>query len=112
MMPCYLVCNGPGDRCGNHFCPQGEVCCNESCGICTPPDGYCTREFCAPTGPKCRSDADCRLFSDYCTGCDCRALVTGEPAPYCEGPGVRCFADPCMDHAAVCSLPEGKCVVQ
>ena len=112
MMPCYIVCNGHGDRCGNHFCPQGQVCCNESCGICTEPFGACTQQYCMPIGPKCLSDADCFLFSDYCTGCDCRALRTTDPAPICDGPGVRCFADPCMDHTAVCDLPSGKCVLQ
>jgi hypothetical protein len=112
LAPCVLVCNGPGERCGNHFCPQGQVCCNESCGICTEPFGFCTMQYCAYAGPKCRSDSDCRLFSDYCTGCDCRALRFSEPGPTCDGPGVRCLIDPCMGKAAVCDLPSGKCVVR
>jgi hypothetical protein len=24
----------------------GQVCCNESCGICTPPDGVCIMIAC------------------------------------------------------------------
>ena len=109
MRPCQLICNGHGPRCGNHFCPQGEVCCNESCGICTPPGGFCTMQYCEPIGRRCDSDADCRLFADYCTGCDCRALLTTELDPTCDGPGVRCFADPCLGQAAVCDLPSGRC---
>ena len=35
-----------GERCGPKTCAVGEVCCNESCGICTPPDGACIQLFC------------------------------------------------------------------
>lgn len=59
--------------------------------------------------PECTTNADCRLEADYCTGCDCRALSSRESLPVCSGPGVRCFADPCMAKAAVCSA--GACVV-
>ncbi len=55
----------------------------------------------------CQRDADCRLFSDTCTGCDCRAIPTSAEAPLCSGPGVRCFADPCEKHKAVCRA--GRC---
>jgi hypothetical protein len=58
----------------------------------------------------CASDADCVLVSDYCTGCDCRALGKGEAAPSCPGPGVRCFSDPCGGKAAVCAA--GRCYVK
>jgi hypothetical protein len=33
-------------QCGNATCDAGQVCCNWSCGICTPPDGACTQQFC------------------------------------------------------------------
>ena len=40
----------PGPRtCGNTTCPQGQVCCNASCGICTPPGGACIQVFCEAT---------------------------------------------------------------
>ncbi len=110
MMACFIECNGPGERCGSHFCPQGQVCCNESCGICTEPFGACTMEYCMPIGPRCQSDADCYLFSDYCTGCDCRALRTTDLVPTCDGPGVRCLVDPCMGKSATCDLKTGTCV--
>jgi hypothetical protein len=32
--------------CGNSFCAAGDVCCNASCGICTPPDGVCIQIAC------------------------------------------------------------------
>ena len=35
-------------RCGPALCPAGQVCCNESCGICTPPDGACILIACVP----------------------------------------------------------------
>ncbi|HEY3495508.1 MAG TPA: hypothetical protein VGK73_12515, partial [Polyangiaceae bacterium] len=58
---------------------------------------------------ECASDRDCRTFSDYCTGCDCRALANGEPDPVCPGPGVQCFVDPCFNQKAVCV--DGQCTL-
>jgi hypothetical protein len=37
-----------GSPCGPSTCQEGQVCCNESCGICTPPDGACTMQYCSP----------------------------------------------------------------
>jgi hypothetical protein len=37
---------GDGEACGSKTCPSGQVCCNASCGICTPPDGACTQQVC------------------------------------------------------------------
>lgn len=105
-----------GIPCGSRTCAAGQICCNASCGICTPPDGVCTQQLCdAPAGDSgntapgatCSQDSDCRLFSDYCTGCDCRALLKTDKAPACSGPGVRCLADPCQNRTAVCR--DGKC---
>ena len=101
-----------GDPCGPTTCPAGQVCCNPSCGICTPPGGFCTQQFCeqAPASAgTCRSDADCRLLSDTCTSCTCRVLATGEEMPICNGPGVKCFADPCRQKTAACQ--SGRCQV-
>jgi len=135
---CTLDCPKDTVPCGSTVCQGGDVCCNDSCGICTPPGGVCTQQFCAPTpvcvdtvlcirgfhwsptqcacvpdlkpgpGDECSSDGDCRLFADYCTGCDCRSLPSAEPDPTCSGPGVRCFADPCLGKAAVCVA--GQCI--
>jgi hypothetical protein len=35
--------------CGSNVCDAGMVCCNESCGICTPPDGVCIQIACVPS---------------------------------------------------------------
>lgn len=150
MVACRQECNGKGggseqvgpskgEVCGSTLCATGDVCCNASCGICTPPDGFCimlacsepttsctmmamcvlgftwSDEKCAcvkdpPQAAQCATDADCRLFDDYCTGCDCRALGVNEPAPVCNGPGVRCFAQPCgFGQTAACV--NGACTV-
>lgn len=37
---------GGGVACGRATCEPGMVCCNASCGICTPPDGVCTQQAC------------------------------------------------------------------
>jgi hypothetical protein len=102
---CYGLCE-PRQKpvpCGPSTCAPGQVCCNESCGICTPPGGVCTEQICEPQPGRCRSDADCRTFSDYCTGCDCRALSVGQKDPVCPGPGVQCFVDPCLNQQAHCT---------
>jgi hypothetical protein len=121
---------GEGVACGARTCPAGQVCCNRSCGICTPPDGVCTQQVCESSdaapggtpmnpgmgggnmdpGAACSKDADCRTFADYCTGCDCRVLGKQEKDPTCSGPGVRCLADPCRDRAAACQ--DGHCVLK
>jgi hypothetical protein len=62
-----------------------------------------------PAG-ACRSDADCRAFSDYCTGCDCRALSSCEQDPACPGPGVQCLVDPCWKEEAFCDA--GRCALR
>jgi hypothetical protein len=38
-----------GQACGPTVCGLGTHCCNASCGICVPPGGVCTQQFCGPT---------------------------------------------------------------
>lgn len=38
-----------GTPCGKNICGTGELCCNESCGICAPEGGACIQIFCDPT---------------------------------------------------------------
>jgi hypothetical protein len=104
---------GSGVVCGNTTCARGEVCCNASCGICTPPEGACIQIACDPPSPPagaCRSDSDCRTFADYCAGCDCRALSICEKGPACSGAAVQCFADACLDNEAFCDA--GRCALR
>jgi hypothetical protein len=41
-----LVSVKDGNVCGKNICAPGNVCCNVSCGICTPPGGVCTQQYC------------------------------------------------------------------
>jgi len=115
---CPAVCYGncrpstDGPLCGAARCAAGMVCCNSSCGICAGPNDGCSKQICDPPagGSACKTDADCRLEADYCTGCNCRSLGTGQSLPPCTGPGVRCLLDPCSDARAVCS--NGYCTIQ
>lgn len=49
-----LVCEGDagmgGEPCGPVTCRDGLVCCNASCGICTPPGGSCIEIACEDAG--------------------------------------------------------------
>jgi hypothetical protein len=107
---------GPVACTSTSSCAQGEVCTTED-GDCKSPPGcgpnlacpaVCYGE-CRPgrAGGACTNDDDCHLEADYCTGCDCRSLATGETVPRCPGPGVACFADPCDRLTARCV--NGRC---
>src|SRR5688572_3441595 len=60
---------------------------------------------------ECTTNADCRRESNYCGGCNCLALATGESAPTCSNP-VNCFADPCSVTSAQAACVGGQCVLQ
>ena len=56
-------------------------------------------------GPsKCTYDADCKLFSSYCSTapCQCIVLQPGEADPKCNGTQVSCLKDPCAGKGVVC----------
>jgi hypothetical protein len=78
----------PGAQCGAATCAVGEVCCNPSCGICTPPDGACIQMECGdleplpPVGEVC-GDAVC-------------------------GEGLVC----CNASCGICAPPDGACTQQ
>ncbi|ROT37145.1 hypothetical protein SODALDRAFT_334217 [Sodiomyces alkalinus F11] len=47
--PSYQVASSDlptGQRCGTNICCKDQVCCNASCGICTPPGGMCIQIYC------------------------------------------------------------------
>lgn len=50
----------------------------------------------------CSVDADCTTFSDFCDGCNCRALGVYQPDPVCTGVKVSCEMDPCLYHVKYC----------
>lgn len=44
---CVVAAAPAGEPCGSAVCGEGLVCCNASCGICTPPGGFCTQQACS-----------------------------------------------------------------
>ncbi|SRR5258706_11640748 len=131
---CHIECPPKTTPCGTGVCTGGQVCCNDSCGICTDPGGFCTEQFCQPTGcvqtalciigytwdskacqcvpaaGECTTDADCHLEDNYCGGCNCLALANGEAAPTCTNP-VQCFAAPCAVTSGVAACVNGQCTL-
>jgi len=97
------TCGAIGSKSEGWYAPDGQGCGGGKL------IGW---EKCAPSKPaaECTTDADCRTEADYCTGCDCLALSTNETVPACEGPGVKCFMDPCTAKTAACV--SGQCVIQ
>jgi hypothetical protein len=63
-----------------------------------------------PPAPRCTTDADCRLYSDYCDGCACRALDRAAADPKCGGTMVQCLVDPCQGKHAACT--GGACTLR
>lgn len=78
-----------------------------------PPESMPTPSASPVTSPAssavCQSDADCRVFSNYCGGCACTVLMQGDADPSCAGAEVQCLVDPCQGRRAVCT--EGACTV-
>ena len=58
----------------------------------------------------CKTDKDCRLYSQYCDGCLCLPLKAWDPDPVCTTTIVNCIADPCMTKAPRCQ--SGVCVAE
>jgi len=72
----------PRVTCGTALCDLGDVCCNESCGICTAPGGVCSALACVPTcdPQEARGEGGCEVEigvvwrGGYCSsisGCSC-----------------------------------------
>jgi hypothetical protein len=101
-----LRAGGRANPCDVVRCRSGFVC-QVSGGIpaCVP-DALGPKD---PSKTECKTDADCSLVADYCGGCNCLALGSGESAPKCDGDEVACFVWPCQGLAAFCD--EGQCAV-
>lgn len=63
---------------------NNQVCCNESCGICTKPGGACILKLCV-TGPKC-GPALCPVGETCCN----------ESCGICTKPGGACPMIGCL----------------
>ena len=59
----------------------------------------------------CTLPSDCRTFSDYCGGCMCDVLGSGDVNPTCDGGAVTCLLDPCKGHTATCDVTH-HCALQ
>lgn len=109
--------SGAGVTCGTVTCPTGQYCCNASCSMCAPPGVACIQIACLGTGGSgsgvgsCASDSDCRIYDDYCKGCNCRAVPANIAVDPACGPSdmVNCFVEPCLNKRALCS--NGQCTV-
>ena len=88
--------------CGPTTCREGTVCCNASCGICTPPDGVCIQLAC---------ENPCNLV-DCLPNTICK-VVEGEATcvPVEPEPPTSCAVVLCPVGNACEETPEGaKCV--
>jgi hypothetical protein len=75
--------------CGKSVCSGGQVCCNPSCGICAPPDGMCTQQFCdTPVEP----DGGMNELPAAPISCDNVRCAGGT---HCEMIEVQCIKAPC-----------------
>jgi hypothetical protein len=88
---------GGGVSCGPNVCAVGEVCCNESCGICTPPDGSCITLHCETDGgtpPPVDGGS-----GEPCGPVTCGAgtVCCNASCGICTGPSESCPAIACAD---------------
>ena len=72
--------------CGKNVCTGGAVCCNPSCGICTPPDFACIQIACI--------DEDVPCGKNICTGGD---VCCNESCGTCTPPGDDCMQMLCVE---------------
>ncbi len=91
------------DACAGVRCKDGFLCETQGGSpvcVAAPP-------------PACQSDADCSLVANYCGGCNCNAVPTGESEiasePKCLEGEVACLVWPCLGLQASCQA--GTCVV-
>jgi len=85
-------------------------CMTVKCAAGTHCEAHAGQAACVQDDQTCSTDADCRLFDDYCDGCACEALSVSSPDPFCSsGNYVQCFAQPCGGKVAVCKA--GLCEV-
>jgi hypothetical protein len=124
---------GPGPRvtCGAALCDFGDVCCNESCGVCTAPGGACSAIACTPScdAQEARGEGGCEaelgvvwrgsycssISGCSCVGADCGALYESIDACLtahrdCERVcgGLTAEGVPgCLD-AELCDYPDGS----
>jgi hypothetical protein len=76
-----------GQRCGPNICKIGQVCCNESCGLCRRPGEPCTKQGCLPTKGEVCGKTVCP-FPLHCCNASCGICVSA---------GGACTQQYCLD---------------
>ena len=76
-----------GVHCGSAICPEGQVCCNASCGACRPPGASCSQVLCGPISP----------YSAPCGNntCNVGEVCCNASCGICTQPGGTCSQQPC-----------------
>jgi hypothetical protein len=112
--------------CGNVTCPEGQVCCNPSCGICAKPGEQCTQFVCGMSqlamsvscGPNtCNvGDVCCNASCGICTKpgakCDTRQCSNPPAVPFSETCGLAtCNVGTvcCNPSCGICAKPGVPC---
>ena len=92
--------NVPGTKCGNTLCPPDQVCCNASCGTCTPPGGTCSQQICTMENPA---------ISVPCgpNTCNVGQVCCNASCGICTEPGQTCSQTPCANSGGLASVPCG-----
>lgn len=110
--PCacdHLVC--PGERCGRVTCGEGTVCCNDSCGMCAPPDVACAAIACAPdcSPQDAQGNGSCgrRLGLWAWNGSSCQELHGCESCVGADCPHTFATAMECEATFSMCARPCG-----
>src|SRR2546423_832122 len=79
--------DGGSTACGPTTCAAGTVCCNASCGICTPPGNGCIQIACVPDVTDPCATVRCKAG----THCDAGACVADPTKVFCGGfAGIQC----------------------
>lgn len=87
-----------GVQCGPRTCSNGDVCCNESCGICTKPGGFCIQKYCGPKPVPCGPN-NCAVGQTCCN----------ESCGICTAPGGKCTEQLCKPVRAPAQCGPTKC---
>ena len=108
----------PQVPCGLVGCAAGEVCCNASCGICTPPGGTCTNKICGrpevPLSELCGPNT-CNVGQVCCNASCGICTAPGETCSQrtCNGPtipfSVSCGMNTCNVGQVCCNPSCGIC---
>ncbi|MFK7989069.1 MAG: hypothetical protein AB8I08_23830 [Sandaracinaceae bacterium] len=110
-----------GGPCGPVTCPSDEVCCNSSCGICTPisePETGCFAVHCGDGGPYIFNDASdgefcgsrrCIPGALCCRGCDGLYCTSDDVCPDPVCPPERCASNRQCADDEYCRFEDGSC---